>query len=379
MKRPDYREHAMLLPFLDQYGLTELEIFKYSNAVLIWENIIPVNALLMQAAAEGISVGEKANKAITRGDVQARKKLASKLAARYFLPSRHKLDKTVGEASLPAQIKIFDTYTDIFKKQKGKEELKTKEDYAELLRFYTYEEMIHPLIVYGLCLVMDEEYVLQQKPLGFSLADIYWEVNESFFNAWKQVMEVAPGHIHLTLLGFSAKAKPQQIIQMKDTLGRLTEDNLYNAMKQNEIQHDRLIEERKMYADQVLELRIKLAEREKEIEQLRKQLAAEQLRVAEFEKKKKLSDKKIVVLGDPGRKEEYLEIVKDYGASSVEFADPISETHRSQRLSEWADIVFMITTYCKHKVSKSIPKEKVVYVNNAGLESLRHEVEMLSV
>jgi hypothetical protein len=88
-----------------------------------------------------------------------------------------------------------------------------------------------------------------------------------------------------------------------------------------------------------------------------------------------LKSKRILVVGDTGRKDSYREIVEQYGGN-FEFMDGIFEPEKISFMSEKADLAILVIPRMKHSVSNTLKVKKIptIFVNSAGVSSFEEVV-----
>jgi hypothetical protein len=256
--------------------------------------------------------------------------------------------------------------------------LQSKDDYLAFLKFFTVDIPFNPILLYGLCCLIDELDIKTDGSLGFSLSELYWDHTENFFQFWLHIVKDGPWQVLWAYTGTKPITDNQYIFEYTRRVKEMTEHHLLHEMEISEQQRDTLDQERTNFNSEILKLHTELGEFRKENECLRKELKAAYDRIAQLEDRHILSSMQVTVLGDPGHLNGYKEILQNFGIVDISFADPITEIEKSQRLARQADVVFVITSYCSHATSYGLSKDKVHYVNRAGLEQFRREVEKWS-
>jgi hypothetical protein len=132
----------------------------------------------------------------------------------------------------------------------------------------------------------------------------------------------------------------------------------------------------------VAELQERFVEYEKEISCLEGQLAEShktntelRMEIAEINNHLILENVKVLVVGDEGHIEGYRKIVEEQGGR-FDFTSGVStKGATAKRKALGADLVFLITTWAQHEVTRAIEGfANIVRVNSAGLESFEREV-----
>lgn len=156
------------------------------------------------------------------------------------------------------------------------------------------------------------------------------------------------------------------------------QNNIDTALQIAVESEEELINERMEYSDRYTALLMDLSELKKENNRLQKKVAE-----LEIENKtlklgqKKL--KKVLVVGDPGHKESYQEIIEEHGAE-FSFIDGVEEPHRAGMEAMKADVVFFVTAYSKHVAHNQLKQlDKVVHVNTAGVKSFKMAIEKFMI
>lgn len=141
--------------------------------------------------------------------------------------------------------------------------------------------------------------------------------------------------------------------------------------KEKEIR--KIIKERNAYAEEIRILTEQLNEKDKEIEQLKNEIAI--LR-AKVNTTMKLKGKKVVVIGDLYHSQSYVEIIENYGGECRYFDG--SDVIRIEHATRNADLIFYVTAWGGHDIHHMIKRyDNVVYVNNKGLLAFQQAIEKI--
>jgi hypothetical protein len=126
-------------------------------------------------------------------------------------------------------------------------------------------------------------------------------------------------------------------------------------------------QDEKNYLDMVDNLTTRLNSLEKENAELKNK---------SMKKTSPLNNKKVLVVGDTGRKEGYKQIVEQYGGH-FDFVDGIFEKDKLSVVSESADVAILIVPRIKHTVSHILKANKVpvIFVNSAGIGAFEDVVD----
>lgn len=131
------------------------------------------------------------------------------------------------------------------------------------------------------------------------------------------------------------------------------------------------LENIKSERDEYLKL---MVDYEKQISDLRKKSNELQIENSLLRGKPVLTKLKVLVIGDTQRKEGYKKVVEKHGGI-YSFLDGVEEATKSKQEAMKNDIIFHITDYGFHVVSRQLDGFKnIQFVNTAGLQSLENSI-----
>lgn len=91
----------------------------------------------------------------------------------------------------------------------------------------------------------------------------------------------------------------------------------------------------------------------------------------------KLKGKKILIVGDTGKKRHYEQLVEEFGGKFL-FVDGVSGINRARSEAKKSDIIFHITSFGKHNTEECIQGFGMrVSVNSSGISTLRKAMESI--
>ncbi len=91
----------------------------------------------------------------------------------------------------------------------------------------------------------------------------------------------------------------------------------------------------------------------------------------------KLKDKKILIIGDTGRKRHYEQLVSEFGGKFL-FIDGVKDINRARKEAKKCDILFHIVAFTKHNLEECIDGFAMrVRVNRDGISSLRDAMKSI--
>lgn len=155
----------------------------------------------------------------------------------------------------------------------------------------------------------------------------------------------------------------EEFVEMADNTVR---ENLENIVK-----------ERDEYSKIVSDYEMKISELEKENNKLRSQLNIIQIENSTLKDYPILTNLKVLVIGDTGRKTEYKKIIEKHGGH-FSFLDGIDEAHKAGHEANKADLILHIVAYSKHTATRQIEEmNNVVPVNRAGLGHVEEAINNL--
>jgi hypothetical protein len=148
----------------------------------------------------------------------------------------------------------------------------------------------------------------------------------------------------------------EQLVKMTDYM---------RAEKENMIQSFESDEQR--YLEMIEDLTKRLNNLEKENMELKNK---------SMKKTSPLNKKKVLVVGDTGRKDSYRKIVEQYGGD-FDFIDGVFDKEKISLVSESADIAILVIPRMKHTISNALKINKVpmIFVNNAGISAFEDVVD----
>lgn len=157
--------------------------------------------------------------------------------------------------------------------------------------------------------------------------------------------------LNKTLVDFN-----EEVLEMADST---VQENLENIKS-----------ERDEYAQRLIEY-------EKNISILKKKNSELQIENSKLKNNPILTNLKILVIGDTQHREGYKKIVENHGGD-FSFLDGVEEASKSKQNAMKNDLVFHVTAYGFHVVSRQLDGlENVKYVNKAGLQSLDQTIAKL--
>ncbi len=148
----------------------------------------------------------------------------------------------------------------------------------------------------------------------------------------------------------------EQLVQITDHI-KIEKEALLNSF----------ISDEQKYLQMIDDLTMRLNQLEKENMELKN---------TSMKKTSPLNNKKVLVVGDTGRKDSYRQIVEQYGGN-FDFVDGIFEKEKISTLSESADVAILVVPRIKHTVSNILKANKVpvIFVNSAGIGSFEEVVD----
>ena len=187
---------------------------------------------------------------------------------------------------------------------------------------------------------------------------------QNLIDTFTERLNIELTHAGSLLLNYSGKStKIDGYIQEFSMADDLLEENKQNILKERD-QYSKLVQE--------YEQAIKV--KEKILEKYKVQYSTLQLKNAHLKDNPLLKDLSILVIGDTNRKSGYKKLIESYGGY-FEFIDGIQDARKARRMALRNDIVFHLTDYSKHIVSKQINDlQHIVLVDRVGVENLEQAI-----
>ena len=148
----------------------------------------------------------------------------------------------------------------------------------------------------------------------------------------------------------------EQLVKMTEYM-RKEKENMLNAFTNDE----------QKYLGMIDDLTQRLNHLEKENAELKNK---------SMKKTSPLNNKKVLVVGDTGRKESYKKIIEQYGGN-FDFIDGVFDKEKISLVSESADIAVLVIPRMKHTISNALKVNKVpmIFVNSAGIGAFEDVID----
>lgn len=363
-----------ILEVLEEEGITYTDVITFQFFILHFElELRNDTSKTVQMIESLVKLPKNKKDKLYKNDEDAFKWTIKKLAKRYYKQSELRNDANIAE--LLKESIIFSFMQDVeslyLDSESSMGQYMKDKNYFQLLNFYLIIQVVtnHPELHEN---QIQRFFKNEFDPIKPHLNFVKNIKEQGKFDILSVLIQDGILN-HGTVLYYFNKTgedKIEAIISANDYkeidtkyMKQLEEETLQNWSQKEE--------ERKEYSKTVDKLQSELAEKEKRIKELERELE----KYKKQQSSNNFSGSKVLVIGDTQRKDGYKNIIEIYNGEFI-FLDGNDDHHLVKEKAQATDVIFHVTDYGSHSVHFQLKKfKKVVFVNNAGLDSLRYAVE----